>query len=208
MASLADPGSFDPDDIAALAGLSDERGPILRQFDVETEVRLVAGSALLVASAPEEKQSAEVFAPPSLGSIPVFGNLFRVTRDIWRRSRLLVIVQATPMSSPDDQRAEAIQRRLAMGRHLQRTYPLRSIEDPYALLVTTRTVREDADVIAYSLREVGEARVVEWDWGGATHFDVYLVGLAELGEVAPLSIKLREKGYRPKLTFVGAFVPE
>jgi type II secretory pathway component GspD/PulD (secretin) len=178
-------------------------GPVLRKLDLRAKIHLVDGAVAMVASAPQENTQVSVAGVPWLSRIPVLGVLFRNTSEKTRRSNVLILAQATLVSTPSDDRAETLLRRLAFERQLERTRPLSTVtEAPYALLVTTRTNRADADAVAQALATHGTVEVVEWRRGDEDRFDVYLIGFTQLPELAAQAVKLRRAGYRPKMTVI------
>jgi general secretion pathway protein D len=183
--------------------LAPATGPVLRKLDLRAKIHLVDGAVAMVASTPQENTQVSVAGVPWLSRIPVLGVLFRNTSEKTRRSNVLILAQATLVSTPSDDRAETLLRRLAFERQLERMRPLSTVtEAPYALLVTTRTNRADADAVAQALATHGTVEVVEWRRGDEDRFDVYLIGFTQLPELAAQAVKLRRAGYRPKMTVI------
>lgn len=179
------------------------QGPILSKLELQAKIHLVDGAVAMVASAPRENSAESVAGVPWLSQIPILGNLFKSTSTSTRRSSVLILTQATIVSTSADDRAETLLRRLALERQLARTRPLSTVtQAPYALLVTTRTSRADAEEVAAALSPRGPAEIVEWRLGEEARFDVYLVGFFELPEMGATAIALRRAGYRPKMTVV------
>jgi general secretion pathway protein D len=180
-------------------------GPTLRKIELGATIRLLDGAVVLLAGSPQARVATSEIGVPFLRDIPVLGNFFRSTVELERRTRLVIALQATQMHTPSDERAESIQRRLAMERHLARTAPLLpDVADPYGLLVATRETRSEADGVVQELQGLpGTVRIVEWTWWDSTHYDVYLIGFPELEALGPVSISLRELGFQPKMAVIG-----
>jgi general secretion pathway protein D len=170
-------------------------GPTIRQIDVEASVRVPNGGVLLLAANPNDQSTRSVVGVPWLKDVPILGFMFRTTRDEIRQQRLLIAVQAVSIDSLEEQRTDSLQRRLAFERVLAAP-DLDNLR--HALLVATRTTREEADAVAQEL--VGRApalRIVEWSWRGQPRFDVYALGFETVGDAGPLAAELRSQGYRP-----------
>ena len=76
----------------------------------------------------------------------------------------------------------------------------RDREEPYAVLVSTRSSREDAEAIAQSFESQGaEAQVGVWERMGEKRFDVYLTGYSLLDEAGGDALRLREDGWSPQV---------
>jgi general secretion pathway protein D len=179
-------------------------GPTLRQFEVTTTVRLVDGAVVLFASAPRETLGRTEVGVPWLKEIPILGWLFKSTRDVERRRRLVAAVQVTDVSSPEKQRADTILRRLALERHAERTSLLDGLTvSPYALLVATRASANDAQRVAQDVAGLGGRPViVPWSSDGGQRWDVYLVDFDEIGALGELGVELRRRGYFSRLEIV------
>ncbi len=184
---------------------SELAGPTIREFKVDANVRLNDGAVALVASAPADTSARGETGVPFLKDIPILGWLFKSTRDIELRRRLLASVQVNQIHTTEDQRAESIVRRLALERHSGRTDPLRELIDaPYAVLVATRDSAEGADRVVADLRDLaGVPVVVPWRDGDTTRYDVYLAGFDEIAEVGPASVALRQRGFTTRLEILG-----
>jgi len=180
-------------------------GPTLRQFQVDTTVRLVDGAVVLFGSAPQDTVGSTETGVPFFKDIPILGWFFRHSTDAERRRRLVAAVQVTSVNSPAEQRAESIVRRLALERHSSRTFSLRDqTVSPYALLVATRTTANDAQRVAQEIAGLdGRPVIVPWEADGVERFDVYLVDFDEIGALGEVSIELRRRGFTSRLEIVG-----
>jgi general secretion pathway protein D len=191
--------------LAASTTTSTGLGPILNEFEVNATVRLIDGMIALIASAPREVQQDLESSTPFFRSIPYLGRFFRTTRTIERRARTILAVQATTIASPEEQRANSIQRRLAFERYSTSTSALvDTAEGPYALRVASFSTREMADRVASDLAELeGRPTIEEWVSTTGPRYDVYLVGFASLPALAEPSVELRARGFQPKLSVLG-----
>ncbi len=180
---------------------SEERGPTLRKFDVDANVRLTDGAVMLVAAAPADTTASTVTGVPYLMDIPILGWFFRSTRDVARTRRLVTAVQATRIDSPEEQRAESTTRRLAFERQLLRVGPLGSLTSaPYAVLVATRATRAEADLVVEEIRGLaGTPALVPWRGDERDRYDVYLIGFEQISELGPVTVLLRERGFSTRL---------
>jgi general secretion pathway protein D len=181
-----------------------ELGPTLRQFQIETTVRLVDGGVVLFGSAPQDSIASTERGVPYLKDIPILGWFFKSTFDAERRRRLVAAVQVSEVHSPAEQRADSIVRRLALERHEARTSPLDGLTlSPYALLVATRASANDAQRVAQEIAGLdGRPVIVPWQSDGEERFDVYLVDFDEIGALGEVSVELRRRGFTTRLEFV------
>jgi general secretion pathway protein D len=184
---------------------STDQGPVLRKFTVDANVRLTNGAVMLVAAAPADVVSSGEQGVPFLKDIPILGWLFRSTRDVERRRRLVAAVQVNQIHSPEEQRAETIMRRLAFERHVARTNPLRALTSaPYAVHVATRLTKSAADLVVAELAGLaGTPAIVPWTGDDGERYDVYLVGFEEIADLGPLTVLLRARGFVTRLEVVG-----
>ena len=116
-------------------------------------------------------------------------------------------VQATQIHSPSEERAQQLEQILAFKRRNLRIQPLRAlVSEPYALLVATRDSREAAGAIVPEIADLGGyPLVIEWREreGDAASYDVYLAGFADIASLGNEAIKLRERGFTPRLEIAG-----
>lgn len=190
---------------------STDLGPTLNKAKVQATVRLVDGTVMLLASAPRDKTETNEASAPWLGKIPILGWLFKATSDRVTRRRMVVAVQATQLHSPSEERAEQMERVLALERRSLRTQPLRAlVTEPYALLVATRDTREAATQVLPEIADLaGDPLVIEWQDDGAAQprYDVYLAGFRDISALGDEAAKLRERGFSPRLEIAGDPVP-
>jgi len=160
----------------------------------------------LIASSPRDNLVQAEVGVPFLRDIPILGWAFKNVRDRHVVRRLVFAVQATVVDTPTDLAAEAIRRRLAFERHVERTRPLADqTTAPYALLVATFDTQPEAVAAAGELAGLaGTPRIVEWGDAGQRRFDVYLADLEQIADAGVPALALREKGFRPSL----AVLPE
>lgn len=189
---------------ASIVGDVDLVGPTIRSQSLDAEILLRPGEVALIAGADLPAVQRQENGVPFLRSIPVLGQLFRSTRDETVASRLVVTAQARALPTPAEMVADSIRQRLAFQRSQVRLAGLtRTTDAPYAVLVTTRASRGDADAIASDLSTQGkEARVVKWTWHGQSHFDVYLTGFATLPDAAEAATSLADRSWEPSLAVV------
>jgi general secretion pathway protein D len=190
---------------ATAAGSSAPLGPTVNKIHLEATLRVSDGSVVLIGSAPRDNTETDEELVPWLGHIPVLGWLFKATSDRVVRRRLVIALQATQIHSPSEERAEQMERTLAFQRRNQRIQPLRSlVTEPYALLVATRDSREAAEKLLPEISDLpGDPLVVEWSDLGAPRYDVYLAGFREIASLGNEAIRLRERGFTPRLEIAG-----
>jgi general secretion pathway protein D len=191
-------------DVSQLSSDSGDRGPIIASRKLTATARLRDGEVALIAAlrAPERTETRDGI--PFIRRIPILGRWFTSTRDVQRRTALIVTAQPTVLGSPADEQARSIRHRLAFQRHLARTSQLAALSDaPYALLVDTR------DSLAAARAAAGEARdprwsteVVAWTHREAEYWDVYATGFQTIGQASEAAIALRDAGWQPQLTVI------
>ncbi|HTO52323.1 MAG TPA: secretin N-terminal domain-containing protein [Myxococcota bacterium] len=191
--------------VSPTATTAGQVGPTILQFKVEATIRLTDGSVALLASAPQDKIEKLDQTTPWLGKIPFLGWLFKSVSDRAERHRIVVTVQSTQLHSPSEERAEQMERTLAFERRNLRIQPLRAlVTEPYALLVATRDTREAAEQLVPQIADLpGSPLVVPWSDLGEPRWDVYLTGFREIASLGNEAVKLRERGFSPKLEIAG-----
>ncbi len=192
------------------AGDVDVVGPTILERSVETTVHLADGEWAVVGLGHQPELQQRVVGTPFLMNVPVLGNFFRTTRDRELISQLVIAVQGRVRRSPDEMTAESIRRRLGFERSLARTTELRESEDgPVAVLVTTRSSREQAEALAESF-PAGDhpARVVRWEFDGVESFDVYLTRFRSIAEAGEAAAPLAVEGWTPQLVVVPQADPD
>ncbi|MCZ6465298.1 MAG: hypothetical protein O7A09_13265, partial [Proteobacteria bacterium] len=190
--------------VDSIAGPVEEVGPTIQQRRLEATVSLEAGEVAMLGMLDAPQTVEVVDGTPWLKDLPGIGFLFRNKREMTRKRRLVIAVQAEILRSFEEDMAETIRRRIAFERAQTRLGGLGVDPNvPYALLVSTRTVESDAEAIAESLALQGrESQVVAWDYDGESRYDVYLTGFSGLPSAASLAMQLRDEGWTPELVVV------
>jgi hypothetical protein len=184
------------------AGDVDAVGPTLRQRRLTATTVLRDGEFAVVAMAPEEFSEQVERGWPFLKDLPLLGTFFRFSLDRRLRRQLLVAVQAWIQRDADERIAHWIERRLGFERSLARTGDLRDAPDvAWAVLVTTRPSRQEAQDVARTLEGDGAppVQVTSWEREGDPRFDVYLTGFHSLAEAGAAANRLLGSGYRPRV---------
>ncbi|MFI5315295.1 MAG: secretin N-terminal domain-containing protein [Myxococcota bacterium] len=181
-------------------------GPTIDQIKIQAHVQLTDGSVALIATSPKDSTENTEQGVPYLRRIPILGWLFKSTSDRVVRRRLVAVAQATQLHSPSEERAEQMERVLAFERRTLRIQPLRAlVSEPYALLVATRDSRAAAEQLLSEIADLpGDPLVVEWRDAETPRFDVYLAGFREIAQLGDESVKLRERGFTPRLEVTGS----
>ena len=136
-----------------------------------------------------------------LKDIPILGRVFKSggSRDV--DTHIVFAVQARILKTPEEDLAESVRQRLALERGLSKVTGLRrSRKTPYAVLVTTRSVRSDALALAESFERDGlRAQVGAWSGFGVMRYDVYLTGYSSLAVAGGDALRLTERGFEPQV---------
>ena len=179
-------------------------GPTIEQRTIEATFTLRDGEIAVIGAHEQPSRMRVENRVPFLSDVPILGILFKGIDEETLDNHLVIAVQARVLRTSEDHEAESIRRRLAFERHLEGLAGLREItEAPYALLVATRSVQGDAEVIAATLSGPdGAARVVAWDGYGRSRFDVYLTGFRDLAGVGEAALALRDRGWSPSVVVV------
>ena len=139
---------------------------------------------------------------PFLSDVPVLGLAFSAAGSSNQDTHIVFAVQARRLDTPEEVLAESLRQRLALERSLSRVSGLRrNPRTPYAVLVTTRTQRADAETLAEAFEREGmRAQVGSWDgYGGGTRHDVYLTGYSNLAAAGATALELRDRGFGPQV---------
>ncbi len=179
----------------------EEVGPTLLSRKLTSTLHLADGEVAVLGGRGEPSRTVVESGVPFLMDIPFLGQLFRSSDEELVQSHLLVAVQARLLRSADDLALDAIRRRLAFERSREGLRALEAETDaPYAILVATRSTREEAGGIAADLLAGGwAARVVEWEAGGLPRFDVFVLGFAELADASAAARSLLDLGHSPEV---------
>ena len=179
-------------------------GPTIEQRKISATFPLQHGQVAVIGSHEQQRLIEVETRVPFLADIPVLGAFFKSINNEALDTHLVIAVQARLLRTPADQVAETIRRRLAFERHVEGLERLRAVtEAPYALLVTTRVLRRDAEAIAETVSGPdGDGKVVAWGSEGRERFEVYLTGFRDLSEVANAALRLRDQGWSPSVVVV------
>jgi hypothetical protein len=174
-------------------------GPVLRQRQLQSTIRLADGEVAVVGLGREQRAEATETGTPYLKDAPGIGALFRATREQARAAEIAIALRARVLRDDAELAADTIRRRLGVERSLARLGPLGAAA-PWAVLAATRedaaAARELADALA---REGFATRVVEWAWEGRARFDVYATGFAGLADAAAAASRLAARGFSAEL---------
>lgn len=179
----------------------EEVGPVIQKRSLETVLHLRDGEQSTIAGLRDPRVEVVETFVPFLGRIPILGLLFKRQARTLRQSFLVIAVRAQIQRSPEELLADSIRRRLAFERASTRTQELAELADaPYAVLLTTRRLRADAESLAESFGDPAHpGRVVSWRHSGDERHDVYLTGFASLDAASEAAFALRERGFAPEV---------
>ena len=184
-----------------VAGSVEVVGPTLESRSIESKILLSDGELAVIGLSQEGSSTGGDTGTPFLKDIPVFGTLFRSRGRSAVDTHLVFAVQVRILRTHDEDLAESIRQRLALERSQSRVSGLeRSPGEPYAILIATRSGKDDAEAIADSFKLEGlEVQVGRWTQAGEERFDVYLTGYDELALVGADALQLRERGWAPQV---------
>jgi len=176
-------------------------GPVLRQRQVQSTIRLADGEVAVVGLSRERRAEATQNGTPFLADAPGIGALFRATREQSRETEIAIAVRARVLRDDAELAADGIRRRLGVERSLARLGPLGADAGaPWAVLAATREDAAAARELEAALAREGFAtRVVTWTWQGLTRFDVYATGFAQLADAAAAASRLAARGLSAEL---------
>jgi general secretion pathway protein D len=185
----------------SIAGNVDVVGPTLEDRRLDTEIFLSDGEFAVIGMSQEATQSRDESGAPFLKDIPILGHAVKSGGSSGVDTHIVFAVQVKVLRSHAEDLAESIRQRLALERSQSRVSGLRrSSASPWAVLVSTRSSREEAESLAASFeRDGAEAQVGAWRQLGEERFDVYLTGYTELGEAGDAALRLRERGFAPQV---------
>jgi general secretion pathway protein D len=183
------------------AGSVDLVGPTLDERRIETKVLLSDGELAVIGLSQEGGRQEDESGTPFLKDIPVLGHLVKSGGSRNVDTHIVFAVQARLIKTHEEDLAESIRQRLALERSLSRVSGLkRNPNAPYAVLVTTRNSRQDAEELVASFeREGAKAQLGEWQRFGEDRFDVYLTGYNDLAVAGADALRLRDRGWGPQV---------
>jgi len=184
--------------VPSIAGSIEAVGPTFAEQKVKTIARLDDGETAVVAMLRGTTKSELELGVPWLSRLPFVGALFRRDIDQLDESRLVIAARARRVSTPAELVADTIRRRLAFERAsaLGERMP-RAVDGPYAVRVTTREMREDAEAIADGLALRGHRTTVhEWSHEGRPRYDVYVLSLESLVDASEIARVLSDEGWQ------------
>jgi general secretion pathway protein D len=183
------------------AGSVDIVGPTIESRSSPSKIFLSDGELAVIGLSQEGRRTAADTGVPFLQAIPVLGTFFR-SRSAGAVDRHIVFaVQVRILRTHADDLAESIRQRLAVDRSQSRLSGLeRNPDEPYAILIATRTGKDDAEAIAASFEREGlKTQVGRWEQSGEERFDVYLSGYGDLVLAGADALQLRERGWEPEV---------
>jgi general secretion pathway protein D len=190
----------------SVAGAVELVGPTFLERKVVATALLNDGEAAVIAVNRDKRSVHAKSGTPFLSDLPFLGWLFTETVVREEDVRLVIGAQARRISSPGEFAADTIRRRLAFERRnaQEATLPTVGQDEPaYAVLVTTRSERGDAEDIARSLTMRGyETRIHLWSPGEGKpdFFDVYVLSLETMADAANVASTLNDEGWQTALT--------
>jgi hypothetical protein len=131
---------------------------------------------------------------------------FSSERELMEDQRLFLAAKVRRVSSPAELAADSIRRRLAFERRNARDSAFPAVADGesgFAVLVTTRGRRDDADSIAQSLEFRGyQTEIHAWTLRDQELFDVYVTSLDTMADAAEVASLLNREGWQADLTLL------
>lgn len=190
--------------VPSLAGSIETVGPSFLEETLTARARLDHGETAIIGVNRERKELRGRQGVPWLSKIPLLGWFFTADVKSEQDVRLVIAVRARRLSSPAALVADSIRRRLAFQRQNARRIGLSHSDGlPFAVRVTTRARKDDAEAIAEGLSLAGHQAVAHaWSDDGDEFFDVYVVSLASMADAAEIASRLTSEGWDPDLVFL------
>lgn len=192
--------------VPSLAGDIEQVGPTFLERKFVVNARLNDGQSAIVATNKDTKTTKVKAGTPFFSSIPFFGMFFSSERELMEDQRLFLAAKVRRVSSPAELAADSIRRRLAFERRNARDSAFPAVADGesgFAVLVTTRGRRDDADSIAQSLEFRGyQTEIHAWALRDQELFDVYVTSLETMADAAEVASLLNREGWEADLTLL------
>ncbi len=186
----------------ALVGSVENGGPVIEERTLTTSVWLDDDEPALLGGAEVGASLLEEIGTPWLRDVPMLGHLFKTRGEQNVKQHLVIAAQAHIHRDPSDDIEATIRRRLGFERALARRDGFDVGSEPgWGLRVATRSVREDAEAIAFDLDslEEGEAQVSRWEGVTGDVYDVVLTGFDDFGALADAAALARKRGFTPEI---------
>jgi general secretion pathway protein D len=181
-------------------------GPTFIEQKFLVNARLNDGEAAIVAMNKDHRAVKGEGGTPFLSDIPLLGWFFSSKRSRAQDVHLILAAQARRIATPAEFAADTVRRRLAFERRNAREDSLPGVADGesgFAVLVTTRGRRDDADAIAESLDMRGyKTEIHRWELRDRELFDVYVTSLDSMADAANVASTLNGEGWQTNLTLL------
>lgn len=173
-------------------------GPILANRAIETTFNAGFDQRMIIAGLNSEVVLQASAGIPFLSAIPILGRLFTATFDQTRRTYTVISVEATLIPTMEQRQAEEI----SLARAIKRlAIDIEGdVESRYAIRVASyytadiaEAVEEDLDVAPWP------TLIKERTTSDGSRFDLYVVGLSRLAEVAEVAIRVGRAGMDPEI---------
>ncbi|MFP6655879.1 MAG: secretin N-terminal domain-containing protein [Myxococcota bacterium] len=190
--------------VPSLAGSIETVGPSFLEEALTARARLDHGETAIIGVNRQGKELRGRQGVPWFSRIPLLGWFFSADVESAQDVSLVIAVRARRLSSPAALAADSIRRRLVFQRQSARRLALPDSDGlPFAVRVTTRARKDDAEAIAESLSLTGHRAIVQvWHENGDEFFDIYVVSLASMVDAAEIASQLTSDGWDPDLVLL------
>lgn len=186
-------------ELDAATGLaSAELGPVLTSRALNTSFAAGFGQRMIIAGLDSESIGSIETRIPFLSAIPFFGQFFTASLDTTRRRYLLYSVQAHPVPTSEEQQA----RDVSLARAITRLDTGLEAQDGarYAIRAASYYKRDMAEAAASELDvEPWSTTIHRRETEDGERFDLFVVGLQRMADVALTSLTLEKAGLRPEI---------
>lgn len=175
-------------------------GPILSKRTIDATFTAGFGRRMIIAGISGEVRGTIERNVPFLSQIPFLGQLFRASIDTHRKTYLFISVQAQLLPTTEERQASVVALGQAVERLEREDAPLAGAR--YAVRAASYYTRSTAESVEQLLLESVDPwpmLIVERESDEGARYDLFVLGLTTISEVAEIALTLEQAGMAPEI---------
>ncbi len=185
-------------ELSEVIGFRPNEGPILANRKVEGRFHVAPAHRTIIAGLDSERLGELRVGIPFLSAIPFFGQFFTATVDTHVKDYIVIILAADVVPTQEEKQARDLALAEAVAKRQSEFVDLTGSR--YAIRAASYTRREIADASRESLDlEHHPLRIIERESEAGLRFDLYVVGLDKMKDVALAALMLEIEGLDPEI---------